>query len=460
MQSQDVIRAVLAERRNRRQVNKILHGFPSPRFWKPPSPQQRDAYVSFIKEWSSDAEEVDFYVGVPYCPKTNPRKCGYCLFPVEVFNGSNQLDAYLDLLFAEGQLQPELKLMRPTSVFIGGGTPNLLKVGQMNRLFSILDSVCPAWRKAQLLTFEGLPALFTREKLACLADNGIHRISMGVQQLDDELCALSGRRQRVSEVLQVLQWCEEIGLNCNVDLIFGWPRQTIPSMISGLRRLADETSVDHITHYELNVGGSSEFALNLRHDLPDAKLTRDMYLEGRRFLLSRGFRQDTSYDFARSDQSNPTPHDYRECWSKFERRLIRGLGFAAISDITSNSMNSGWTVRNQSILGDYESSVVASEVPLELVYFRKKVDVQLSFLFREVQSLRLSDADFRKAFGESIHRRFGVELKVLAEAEMIKLSGDQIELTESGSYHVPLIQEILAYERQNELVANRICRMK
>ena len=37
---------------------------------------------------------VNLYVGVPYCIKTEPSKCGYCLFPVEDFVGNNALEDY------------------------------------------------------------------------------------------------------------------------------------------------------------------------------------------------------------------------------------------------------------------------------------------------------------------------------------------------------------------------------
>src|SRR5262245_16927363 len=90
---------------DKRQVNKIQHAFPSPRYWN-----ETDVPVDEI---NADRRAVmalgrgmpiNFYVGVPYCIKTDPGKCGYCLFPVEDFVGNAQLEVYFDYLKREAAM--------------------------------------------------------------------------------------------------------------------------------------------------------------------------------------------------------------------------------------------------------------------------------------------------------------------------------------------------------------------
>jgi hypothetical protein len=55
----------------------------------------------------------------------------------------------------------------------------------------------------------------------------VTRVNLGVQQLDPELLTLRGRKQNATHVLAMGWRCRELGLACNVDLIYGWARQTV-----------------------------------------------------------------------------------------------------------------------------------------------------------------------------------------------------------------------------------------
>ena len=84
------------------------------------------------------------------------------------------------------------------------------------------------------ITLEGIPQLFTRDKLQTIKDCGMNRISVGVQQINERLNSLSGRKQTTKHVQQTLEWARELGLAANIDLIFGWPQQTVSTMVKDL----------------------------------------------------------------------------------------------------------------------------------------------------------------------------------------------------------------------------------
>src|SRR5205814_8535492 len=100
------------------------------------------------------------------------------------------------------------------------------------------------------------------------------RVSIGDQQLDDDMIAISGRKQRASQVFQTISWCRDLGLSVNVDLIFGWPRQTVAGMLRDLEAIVG-AGVDHLTHYELNVGGRTDVALSRCHALRSVEEVAD-----------------------------------------------------------------------------------------------------------------------------------------------------------------------------------------
>jgi oxygen-independent coproporphyrinogen-3 oxidase len=219
--------------RLRRHSNRVLHGHPSPTLWDEP-----DVPVDEILKWrrhprSGPRKDLLLYVGIPFCLPTAPDRCGFCLFPSEVYKGPEQLVTYLRYLRAEGELyrgwfdDDEVR-----AVYFGGGTANLLAPEQYRELLDVVRAVCPVAPDVEV-TVEGVAQLFTAAKLERMREAGVTRVSLGVQQLDPALLALSGRKQNAPHVLQMVEHCRELGLACNVDLIYGWPRQTVDHMLAG-----------------------------------------------------------------------------------------------------------------------------------------------------------------------------------------------------------------------------------
>lgn len=135
---------------------------------------------------------------------------------------------------------------------------------------------------------------------------GINRISIGVQQLNEDLIQYSGRIQKKSHLLDILECCKELKIDTSIDLIFGWPKQTKETMLADLEELV-KLNIKHITHYELNIGGKhcpSYFAQNLHEIIPSIDETLELYSIARDFLLSNNYRQITCYDFQKLEDGN------------------------------------------------------------------------------------------------------------------------------------------------------------
>jgi len=395
---------------------------------------------------------LSLYIGVPYCIRTDPDRCGYCLFPVEVFAGSAQLDTYLDYLAREGEIFRDFFADEtPQTVYIGGGTPNLMKPAQYTRMMDIVRSVFPGLSTRTPVTMEGIPQLFTREKLQHMKAGGINRVSIGVQQLNPELNQLSGRKQTARHVFDAIHWAQELGMQCNVDLIFGWPRQTMATMMSDLAQLV-ATGVDHIAHYELNIGGATDFSLHRRDELPSPELTCEMYAAAREFLMESGYRQLTVYDFQK--KAAEPEYVYEECKRDFERAECWGWGFAGVSDFSNTQNDSGWTYINHRRVQNYFSAIDRGEFPVERGFFRSTADVRLNDLFRNLQGMRVDRRSSVRRFGVDVYDEYEPVWLALAERGWCTATAETIELTKEGAYYVPLIQALLSEQRLDELRAS------
>ena len=442
------VRALVDDALRRPQVNRVLHGFPSPRFWQHGSVSV-PSVMAQREHWNrSEPAPFSLYAGLPYCIRTDPDRCGYCLFPVETFGGAQQLDTYLDYFEREGELFRDFFAgTTPETFYIGGGTPNLMRPGQYTRMMDIVRSVFPGI-DAVPVTMEGIPQLFTREKLVSMKAGGINRVSIGVQQLDPELNRLSGRKQTAKHVFDAIGWAQELGLQCNVDLIFGWPQQTMRHMLADLEQLV-AIGVDHIAHYELNVGGATDFALNRRDEIPPSDTVREMYCAARDLLAANGYRQLTAYDFQKVRSGEEFV--YEECKRGFARTESWGWGFAGVSDFGGTGEHGGWTYVNHRRVKDYFSALDRGEFPVERGFARAPKDLRLHELFRNLQGMRVDRMEYRQRFGNDVYAEYEAAWLELAERGWCTVSPDAIELRGDGVYYVPLIQALLSQARLADL---------
>src|SRR5262245_33506642 len=119
--------------------------------------------------------EIGLYIHVPFCA----TKCGYCDFyshtPIP-----GAFDPLVDALCAELKLQVLSRDVRIVTIFAGGGTPTLLPLPSLQRLFAALSDLvrvhCPVE-----FTVEANPASVSDAKADVLRAAGVTRISMGAQ---------------------------------------------------------------------------------------------------------------------------------------------------------------------------------------------------------------------------------------------------------------------------------------
>jgi oxygen-independent coproporphyrinogen-3 oxidase len=457
------IQDYIETQRTRRQSNRVLHGHPSPLFWL-----DRNVDVSAVMaERAAGQRDVpkhlNLYVATPYCLPTDPDRCGFCLFPSEVYQGRHQLDTYLQYLAREGDMYRRYFEGQPlATVYFGGGTSNLYKADQYERLLDIVRGIFPLGPETEV-TLEGIPQLFTHEKLAAMKAGGVSRVSIGAQQLDDEMIAMSGRKQKASQVFQTIEWCHALGLPVSVDLIFGWPRHTMEGMLRDLQAVVD-AGVEHLTHYELNVAGRTDFARNRRHELPSTEQNLELYRAGRDFLVAHGYRQVTTYDWEKVAAAVPTPLKYEDQWrhrfayapdDSVVGSQTWGWGFAGISHFFGSRTYPGWTYMNHTHVDDYFKALDAGRFPIERGYHYEPPDLRLTVLFQFLVSMAVDRRLYADVTGVDVMKEFSEIWEALAERRWVTVTDEHITLVDDGVFYTPLIQGLLARARLEEMRHHR-----
>ena len=232
------------------------------------------------------------YIHIPFC-KT---KCTYCGF---FQNGASQSieDNYIDGLIGELKLAsecPRLKDGLIHAVFIGGGTPTSLSPANSERLLKAIKEYLPLANDYEL-TLEGRIHDLIPENLEVWMNNGVNRMSIGIQSFNTEVRQMVGRLDTKETVLERLAALKAYG-QCSVviDLIYGLPGQTMEVWEQDLADLVS-SGVDGADLYQLNVFDGSDLNRDIASGkVPPAATTSmqgDMFEFGRTYLEARAYRR-------------------------------------------------------------------------------------------------------------------------------------------------------------------------
>ncbi len=166
------------------------------------------------------------YVHIPFCR----TRCLYCHWVVYAAAAERDIDGYLDALALEMELWKEkfgARKIRPRSMLIGGGTPTVLSPAQTARLFRDLRSSLDFGECAQVTCETEPGSILGRtgfEKLRVLKENGVDRISLGVQAFDDGSLSEMGRSHSATDAAEAVEQARKAGFeSVSVDLIYGYP---------------------------------------------------------------------------------------------------------------------------------------------------------------------------------------------------------------------------------------------
>lgn len=201
---------------------------------------------------------MNYYFHLPFCRS----KCGYCAFYSVPAPAEGLIDAYLEHL--ESQLETSAPLPAPETVYLGGGTPTLLSVAQLERLFAMLKRYLrPA--PACEVSIEANPETLDEAKVALLREHTT-RISVGVQSFSADFRRILGRQCGNDALKRALTPVGRAGFpHWNIDLIYAIPGESPTEWRDDLRRAAD-AGADHISCYSLTPEEQSELGASFAID--------------------------------------------------------------------------------------------------------------------------------------------------------------------------------------------------
>lgn len=239
----------------------------------------------FLPSAAESKHSVSIYIGVPFCP----TRCLYCSFPaypIQKFKGwiEPYTESALKEIRAVGKALKEHGVQVQT-IYFGGGTPTCLPLNKLQSLLVETNNFLGPGnsREGIEMTMEGgRPDTLSRAVLELCASQGINRLSINPQTMQEHTLHAIGRSHTVEDVYRAMLEARQIGFPIiNMDIILGLPGETAVDVADTMRQLG-ELKPENLSVHTLAVKNASRLRQEInKHPLPGREVVEDMAAEAR-----------------------------------------------------------------------------------------------------------------------------------------------------------------------------------
>lgn len=234
---------------------------------------------------------MSIYIHIPFCDNI----CSYCDF-CKVFYNSKLVDDYLCSLSNEVDKYYKGEVIN--TIYVGGGTPSSLNLEQLEVLFGIIKKF--SFNNDCEFTFECNIENIDFDKLKFLYDNGVNRLSIGVQTFNEKFLKFLNRNHTCDEVFEKIEMANKIGFNnINIDLIYAIPGETLEDLNNDIDKFL-ELGINHISTYSLILEEHTKLYVDGVSNI-DEDMDRTMYELICDRLSSNGFKHYEISNFSKDD---------------------------------------------------------------------------------------------------------------------------------------------------------------
>lgn len=227
----------------------------------PPAPFFRDGVngADYAQSLGSlpHGQSVSLYLHIPFCREM----CLFCGCHTMITRRDERISAYLVHLKQEIDLvATACRRQLPVShLHFGGGTPNILSIGDMADLFGTLRKAFGFSARAEI-AMELDPRTLDHEKIRAMAACGVTRASLGVQDFNNDVQKAVHRIQPYEMVARACSEIRSAGIDgINFDLMYGLPGQTAESVADTTRQALTLRpdrialfSYAHVPHFKIH----------------------------------------------------------------------------------------------------------------------------------------------------------------------------------------------------------------
>lgn len=370
----------------------------------PPS----DLYPSWLSALAQETP-LSLYLHIPFCP----QMCWFCGCHTRATTRYAPVHDYLDLLKQEIKMiancmAPEHPIQH---IHFGGGSPTMLTPNDFTSLMNTVKSHFRVIDDCQI-AIEIDPRQIDQNKIKTYAENGVQRISIGVQDIHENVMRAINRVQSFSVVERAVDICRIQGINkINVDLVYGLPHQTISTMRETVTRVLE------LDPDRLSLFGYAHVPWMKKHMrlipseyLPDDTTRYDLFTVATKIIEGHGYQAIGIDHFSRSDdelsislKNHTLSRNFQGYIPQRENLPIIGFGASAISSLPNGYM------QNLADASLYRDIVKTGKLPVHRYHSFTDQDKIRTRIIEELMCYQEVDLD-------DIHQEFGIDLGQLEPA--------------------------------------------
>ena len=382
----------------------------------------QNEYANWLGALSTD-KPVSLYVHIPFCHIL----CHYCGCHTKVVNSYNPVKAYVQTLVKEIHLVGK-KMTGTVSIsqmHFGGGSPNLLEAEDLKDILDALKQYF-SFDENTAIALEADPRLLDEKKIDGLIQNGVTRISLGVQDFDPKVQEAVNRIQPFKKIKECVQSLRNAGIEqLNFDLMIGLPLQTVKSIEKNVE-LAVSLSPDRfaVFAYAHVPWMKKQQKLLEKYPMPETRERFDMVACVKRGLEASGYQAIGIDHFAKKEDSL-----FQHLEHKTLRRNFQGYTDDQAESIISFGLSSitsfrGAYVQNTTDAPTYRSSIEAGAFPITRGVVLGDEDIVRRSVIEQIMCGYKTDV--------SVYPELQQTLKEFQEDGLIDIDGSCISITKEG----------------------------
>lgn len=384
---------------------------------------------------------IDFYFHIPSCF----YRCKFCTRYYTRHNvPPEHKKEIVDGLIKELSIHTEERELVPNqthSIYIGGGTPTSLDDADLFRLVRHLSKTLKHSSDVEFtIETDPIGLVLYKERARRLHDEGVNRISIGIQTLNDKVLNHCGREHTAGQALEAIESIRNAGFDkLNVDLMTGLPFQTLESWELTLRAIFN-SGATCVTNYRMYLTPGAPFCY-LGYNELNSPFKHERFLMdimAVEFFKQRGIEEFPLRYFQFNEQQVARQTD-----RKFRGGSIIGIGKSAYSFF--NNIISTNYYREDS----YDIALGNGELPIGAGFRLDNEELKSRYAVLSIKwDGKIEKKEFEKKFGIPFGQAYPNQIEKLSSAGLIEENEDSISLTYLGR----LLSERVAREFFTEIV--------
>jgi oxygen-independent coproporphyrinogen-3 oxidase len=358
------------------------------------------------------------YLHIPFCKKA----CHYCNFHFST--QTTQIQAFLDAMIQEIELQKNYFNEPIETIYFGGGTPSLLNEVQLK---AMMEAIHTHFKVATTIecTLEANPDDINLVKLAAWKQLGINRLSIGIQSFQATALAWMNRAHTVEQSHAAIEMAKEAGFNnLSIDLIYGTPTLTDQALMVDLDWI-QQYEINHVSCYALTVEDKTALKNLIQkaqmEDVDPEKQARHFEIVSTK-LKQMGMEHYEISNFAKPGFRSQHNSNY---WSG---KHYLGLGPSAHS---FNTISRQWNIANNAL---YIQSIANGQLNFEIEYLTE-ANRYNEYMMTSLRRMEGFDLDLiRTAFGQNYFDHSIATINELLSKNVFQQNGSQYSLKNEAKF--------------------------